>query len=111
MGQQIPWHILGPAGCLAIVILIIVFAFLVKFQKKNTQAPTIPKDLNTISKKTLCFKHEGDIAANSKAIEMIGDQLKTVHENNRQDHGKIFKMMEDNQKDIIKHIDAKNADG
>jgi len=108
MEGQIPWHIIGPAGCLAIVILIIVFAFLVKFQKKNSHS-TIPKDLNSISKKSICFKHEGDIAANKTAIEMVGEHLAEATKFNREDHGKIFKMMEDNQKDIIKHIDARNA--
>lgn len=106
VARAIPWEIIGPAGILAVIILVVVFAFILKYQTKKNQIPdpAPPKDVNTVNKKTLCFKHEGDIASNKTAIEMIGGQLKQSQTDNRQDHDKIFGKIEDLGTKIIKEI-------
>lgn len=107
MPAKIPWEIIGPAGALAVVILILVFGFILKMQKKKISTPTPPSNLNTVSKKTLCFQHEGRISSNETAVKMIGDQLKISNKNNSDAHEKMFDKLEDLGKDIIKEIHKK----
>lgn len=104
MPAKIPWEIIGPAGALAVVILIIVFGFILKMQKKKISTPAPPSNLNTVSKKTLCFAHEGRISSNETAIKMIGDQIKISDKNNLDAHEKMFGKLDDLGKDIIKEI-------
>lgn len=111
MLKAIPWNIIGPAITAVIVILAIVFGFILKLKKleKGTLAPSNPpKDINTMSKKTVCFRHEGQIAANETAIKMLGETLKTNAENNREDHDKIFNKIDALGEKIITEIHKKN---
>lgn len=104
MIKGIPWNDIGPLAIALIVILSVVFGFILKFQKQSKPTLALPKDINSTGKKTLCFTHEGKIAANEKAIEMIGEQLNTVHENNREDHHKIEAKIDDLGEKVIQAI-------
>ena len=109
MPAKIPWDIIGPAAGVVIALLVIVFGFMLRW-KKLERTPAPPKDIGTMNKKTLCFKHEGRISSNETAIEMIGEQLNTANENNRKDHKDIFEKVETLGKDIIKEIHKANGD-
>ena len=110
--KAIPWDTLGPASMAAVIILILVFGFILKFQKgSKALTPTNPPiDINATNKKTLCFKHEGEIQANKTAIAIFGASLKEANTNNRQDHGKIFEKIEDLGTKIITEIHKANGD-
>jgi len=111
MLKAIPWETIGPAAIAAIIILAVVFAFMLKWQKgaRPPIAPTNPpKDINATHKKSLCFAHEGRISSNETAIKMIGDQLTKTQEQNREDHGKIFGKMDDMREKIIEEIHKGN---
>lgn len=113
MLKAIPWNIIGPAATVAIVILIVVFAFMLKWkklEKVNTTPLNPPKDINATHKKSLCFKHEGDIASNKTAIGMVCEQLKITSENNRKDHKDMFTKIEDLGTKIITEIHKANGD-
>jgi len=110
MPAKVPWEIIGPAGALAIVILIIVFGFILKMQKKKISTPAPPSNLNTVSKKTLCFQHEGRISSNETAVKMIGDQIKISDKNNLDAHEKMFDKIDELKTDIIKEIHISNGD-
>jgi len=105
MLKAIPWDVIGPALSAVCLILIVVFGFILKFQKQSKPNSPLPVDINSTGKKTLCFQHEGKIASNKTAIEMIGTQLNTLHENNREDHNKIEKKIDDLGGKIIQAID------
>lgn len=105
---QIPWHIIGPAAAAAIVILVVVFTFIIKMRKLENRTTELPKDVNTVSKKSLCLKHEGEIAENRTAIKMLNDTLKTNAENNRQDHAKLFDKIDEVKLAVIKEIKQNN---
>lgn len=107
MPGKIPWEIIGPVAAGVTVILVVVFGFMLKWRKLEGRNTGPPKDVNTMSKKTLCFKHEGRISSNETAIGMIGKQLETANKNNREDHDKIFEKIEDLGKDIIREINKK----
>ena len=112
MLKGIPWQFIGPAAAAAVVILTVVFAFILKWQKatKPNPGPTNPpRTINDIPKKTLCFEHHGHIAENRKAVEMIGEQLKASQQQNSEQHGKIFDKLEDMGTTIIKEIHKKNG--
>lgn len=79
-------------------------------QAQKTSIPAPPSNLNTMSKKSLCFKQEGRISSNETAIKMIGEQLKISNENNRKDHESMFEKMEKMGTDIIKEIHKSNDD-
>ena len=104
MPAKVPWEIIGQAGALAVVILIIVFGFILKMQKKKISTTAPPNNLNTMSKKSLCFKQEGRISSNETAIKMIGDQIKISDKNNLDAHEKMFGKLDELGKDIIKEI-------
>lgn len=110
MQGQIPWNIIGPAGALVIVVLILVFGFILKYQAKKGSNSGPPKDINSTGKKTLCFEHHRDIASNQTAIEMICEQLKTTSENNRKDHKDMFTKIEGLGTKIIEEIHKANGD-
>ncbi|MCK4758596.1 MAG: hypothetical protein KAT69_01030 [Candidatus Aminicenantes bacterium] len=110
MPVKIPWEIIGPAGGLVIILLIIVFGFILKMQSKKAMTPAAPSNINTMSKKSLCFKQEGRISSNETAIKMIGEQLKISNENNLDAHEKMFDKMDDLKTDIIKEIHISNGD-
>lgn len=113
MLKMIPWNVIGPAAGAAIAILALVFWFILKMKKleKGTPAPTNPPtDINIMSKKTVCFRHEGDIAANKKAVEMLGEHLKEASESNREAHGKIFKKLDELGEKIITEIHKTNEE-
>jgi len=105
MLKAIPWDVIGQVSAAVIVILAVVFGFILKFQKQSKLTLSPPKDINATGKKTLCFTHHGDIAANQKAIEMIGDQIKISNKNNREDHDKIELKIDDLGGKIIQAID------
>jgi hypothetical protein len=112
MLKAIPWDIIGPVAAAVIIILIIVFSFILKFQKQSKPAvlpANPPKDINSTSRKTLCFKHEGEIAANMKAIEIFGGALKEANRNNSEQHGKIFDKMDDLKTTVITEIKKING--
>jgi hypothetical protein len=112
MLKGIPWQFIGPAAAAAVVILIIVFGFMLKWQKgaKTAVAPSNPpKDINATGKKTLCFQHHGDIASNQTAIKMIGDQQEKIQEQNSEQHGKLFDKIEDLGTKIITEIHKANG--
>lgn len=108
---SIPWHIIGPAGALAVIILLIVFGFLLKYQSKKSSNSCAPKDLNTVNKNSLCFNHEGRISANEATTNAIEKELGKMYKSNREDHGKIFDKMENLGKEIITAINNKNPGG
>lgn len=106
MLKQIPWDIIGPAAGAACFILIIVFGFILKFQKgtKNLAPTNPPKDINSTGKKTLCFKHEGEIQGNAAAIKIFGAALTEANRENSKQHGKLFDKIEAQGKEIITEI-------
>ena len=115
MPAKIPWEIIGPAAGVVIILLWIIFKFMLKWQKqakdKTIQfAPAPPKNVNSMDKKSPCFRHEGDIAANTTAIGMIGKQLVITNENNRKDHKDMFTKLEDLTTKIITEIHKANGD-
>ena len=105
MIKGIPWDVIGQVSAAVIVILAVVFGFILKFQKQSKPTLSLPKDINSTGKKTLCFTHEGKIGANEQAIKMISDQMKTAHQDNREDHNKIEKKIDDLGGKIIQAID------
>lgn len=113
MLKAIPWETIGPAAIAAIVILVVVFGFILKWKKleKPASAPSNPpRDINATHKKTLCFQHHGDIAANATAIGMISDNLKEANKHNSQQHARIFTKLEELGKEIILEIHKTNGD-
>ena len=120
MLKAIPWDIIGQVSAAVIIILSIVFGFILKFQKgtKNLTPTNPPIDINATSKKTLCFRHEGDIAANKTAIGIFGAALQEANRENSKQHGKLFDKCEElgnkiseTSADIIKEIHKANGDG
>ena len=113
MLKGIPWDIIGQVSAAVIVILSVVFGFILKFQKgtKNLAPTNPPRDIDSTSKKTLCFSHEGRIEANREAIRIFGGALKEANKNNSEQHGKIFDKIEAQGKEIIKEIHKANGDG
>jgi len=109
MPAKIPWEIIGPAGGLVVIILFLVFGFILKMQKKRILTPAIPKDINTMSKSSPCFRHERDIGSNATAIKLFGEQLGRVEEKNSEQHEKIFDKMDDLKTTIIKEIHKVNG--
>jgi len=112
MLRAIPWDTLGPIATAVIVILAVVFWFILKFQKesKSTALPVNPPtDINSTSKKTLCFKHEGEIQSNKTAIGIFGAALQEANKNNSEQHGKIFDKLETLGKEIIREIHKVNG--
>lgn len=112
MLKEINWDIIGPAAGAACFILVLVFGFILKFQKgaKTSLVPTNPPiDINKTSKQTLCFKHEGKIAANQKAIEIFGGALKEANRNNSEQHGKIFDKLDELKETVITEIKKVNG--
>lgn len=105
---KIPWEIIGPVATAVIFILLVVFGFMIKWKKLERPNLSPPKDINSMSKKSICFKHEGRISSNETAIKMIGEQLKIANENNREDHGKIFTKFEELGEKIITEIHKQN---
>ena len=112
MFKGIPWDVIGPAAGAAVIILIIVFGFILKFQK-GTKTATLPagppKDINATTKKSLCFKHEGEIQGNTKAIEIFGAALVEANRENNKQHGKLFDKIEAQGKEIITEIHKVNG--
>ena len=112
MLKGLPWDTLGPAAAAAVVILVIVFWFILKWQKATKPAalPTNPPvDINSTSKKTLCFQHEGKIASNATAIGIFGAALVEANKNNSDQHEKLFDKCEQMGKDIIREIHKANG--
>ena len=112
MLKAIPWDTLGPIATAVIVILVVVFGFMLRWQKgaKPACTPTNPpRDINSTDKKTLCFKHEGKIASNTTAIGIFGAALVEANKENSNQHGKIFDKMEDLKTTIIKEIHKANG--
>ena len=103
----------GPAAAAAVIILVLVFGFILKFQKgSRTLTPAnAPIDITSTSKKTLCFKHEGDIASNKTAIGIFGDALQEANRENIDAHERIFDKIEEQGKEIIREIHKANGDG
>ncbi len=104
MLKAIPWNDIGPVLSAVIIVLAVVFGFILKFQKQSKTKPALPKDINSTGKKTLCFQHEGKIASNETAIEMIGEQQLQAHKDNREDHNKIETKIDDLGGKIIQAI-------
>ena len=112
MLKAIPWDIIGPAAGVLIIVLVIVFGFMLKWQKgaKTATAPTNPpRSINDTHKKSLCMDHHRDIGKNQTAISMIGNQLEKTQEQNSEQHGKIFDKLEDLGTTIIKEIHKANG--
>lgn len=112
MLKTIPWDTLGPIATAVIIILIVVFGFMLRWQKatRPTYTPSYPpKDINSTNKKTLCFKHEGGIASNTTAIGIFGAALVEANKENSNQHGKIFDKMEDLKTTIITEIKKVNG--
>lgn len=114
MLKAIPWDTIGPVVAGLVIILILVFGFILKFQKGTKPAPAPlnpPKDINATQKKSLCMDHHRDIGKNQTAISMIGNQLEKSQEQNSEQHGKIFDKLEDLGTSIIKEIHKANGNG
>lgn len=112
MFKAIPWDTIGPIASAIIIILVVVFWFLLRWQKgaKPPIAPSnAPKNINNTHKKTLCFQHHGDIAANATAIGMISENLKEANKHNSQQHARIFTKLEDLGKEMITEIQKING--
>ena len=111
MLKTIPWDTLGPAALAAVIILILVFGFILKFQKgSKALVPTNPpRSIDETSKKSLCFKHEGEIQGNMTAIKIFGAALQEANRNNSEQHGKIFDKLEDLRTEVITEIKKVNG--
>lgn len=111
MLKQLPWDILGPAAGAACFILLIVFGFILKFQKgaKNLTPTNPPMSIDKTNKQTLCFTHEGKIAANTEAIKIFGGALQEANRVNSDAHGKLFDKLEAQGKEIITEIHKANG--
>ena len=111
MWKAIPWDTIGPVVAGLVVILILVFGFILKFQKgtKNLTPINPPMDITTTGKKTLCFTHEGKIAANAEAIKIFGGALQEANRVNSDAHGKLFDKLEAQGKEIITEIKKVNG--
>lgn len=112
MPVKIPWESIGPAASLLVIVLIVVFAFVLKFNKQNktviNNSPALPKPTDTLNKKTLCFEHHGKISANTTKIGEMKDQFDTQRKENRQDHKDMFNKIDDMGTKIIQEI-SKNS--
>ena len=109
MPANIPWEVIGPAGGLVIILLILVFGFVLKMQAKKISTPAVPKDVQTMSKSSPCFRHERDIGSNATAIKLFGEQLTKVEEKNSEQHGKIFDKFDELKTDIITEVKKING--
>ncbi len=112
MLKAIPWDTIGPIAAAVIIILSIVFIFILKFQKgaRTSMTPSNPpRDINATHKKSLCFKHEGEIQSNKTAIGIFGASLKEANKENSDAHGKIFDKIEEQGKEIIREIHKANG--
>ena len=103
--DKIPWGTLGPVISGVVVILIVVFVFIIKM--KNGKKPDLPASGNpeTLSKKSLCFDHEGRIKGCEVNIGNISTQFKESREDNRKDHKDLFEKIDEMGKDIIRHLE------
>jgi hypothetical protein len=112
MPAKVPWEIIGPAAGVVIILLYLIFKFMLKWQKQAKEKTILspPSNLNTVSKKTLCFQHEGRISSNETAVNMIGEQLKISNKNNLDAHEKMFDKIDELKTDIIKEIHISNGD-
>ncbi len=106
MIKGIPWDVLGPALSAVLLILLVVFGFMLKFQKA---IKPIPKDIESTDKKSLCFEHHGDIASNKTALEMVGTQMKENSDSNTSQHKDIFNKIDRLGTKIIKEIQKSNG--
>ncbi len=111
MPIKIPWEVIGPVAAGVVAILVIVFAFILKFQKQSKVATvgfpnssTLPKPTDTISKKTLCFEHESKISSNATKIGEMKEQQEIQRKENREDHDKLSKEIDDMGTKIISEI-------
>lgn len=111
MWSAIPWKTLGPASLALVVILVLVFGFILKFQKgaKNLTPINPPIDITTTSKKTLCFKHEREIGENATAVRIFGEALQEANRVNSDAHGKLFDKLETQGKEILTEIKRANG--
>ncbi len=112
MLKGIPWDIIGPAAGAAVIILIIVFGFILKFQKQSKPASVPsnpPRSINDTHKKSLCFKHEREIGENATAVRIFGEALQEANRNNSEQHGKLFDKLEAQGKEIITEIHKANG--
>jgi len=113
MWKALPWDTIGPIVTAVIIILIVVFGFMLRWQK-GTKPPIVPsnppKDINATHKKSLCFAHEGRIASNETAIRIFSDSLKEATLQNSEQHGKIFDKMEEMGKEIVTEIHKANGE-
>lgn len=112
MFKAIPWETIGPIATAVIFILIIVFGFMLRWQKgarPPITPPNPPRDINDTHKKSLCFDHHRDIAANATAIGMISENFKEANKHNSQQHAKIFTKLEDLGKEMITEIQKING--
>ena len=112
MLKAIPWEIIGPAAAVLIILLLVVFGFMLKWQK-GAKSPVIPsnppRDINDTHKKSLCLEHHRDISANATAIGMISENLKEANKHNSQQHTRIFTKLEDLGKEMITEIKKING--
>lgn len=105
MPVRIPWESIGPAASLLVIILIIVFAFILKFNKQTKPtSSSLPKPTDTVSKQTLCYNHESRISKNETGIEKVEEQLEKTQKLNRQDHQTIFGKIDTMTEKIITEI-------
>ena len=111
MLKALPWDVIGPAAGVTIFILVVVFAFILKFQKgaKNLTPTNPPQDINQTSKKSLCFKHEGAIASNTTAIGIFGAALQEANKNNSNQHERIFDKLDELKETVITEIKKVNG--
>lgn len=120
MFKAIPWETIGPIATAVIIILVVVFWFMLRWQKgtKSPIAPSNPpKDINSTDKKTLCFSHEGRIEANKEAVRIFGGALQEANRENSKQHGKLFDKCEElgtkiseTSADIIAEIHKANGE-
>lgn len=108
MPGKIPWDVIGPAAAVVVLVLAIVFAFILKFQKQSRvtvpNSSALPKPSDTLSKKTLCFNHEGRISSNSTKIDEMKEQQRIQRKENRDDHEKLFGKIDEMGTNIIQAI-------
>lgn len=109
MLKIIPWDTVGPVLTGLIIILVLVFGFILKFQKASRMVTYPPKDINSTSKKTLCFSHEGRIEANKEAVRIFGGALREANRVNGEQHGKLFDKLEEQKIQIIQEIQKVNG--
>lgn len=117
--QGLPWQTLGPVLAGVIIILALVFWFIIKFRKttnRNSRASGNPRNRGDfvdqlVDIPKIIIEHQGRIASNETAIVRLVEDVKDSRKENKEEHGKIFKKLENMGEKIINAIDGGKSKG